>query len=312
MALDGDTTNKQQAFVIGAATSTGGTLIPANPLPGCCSDFVLKVLADGSGLPLQNDATTEIQIFDTLVTGATFKLKKWENGAWVVKATISNNNYGKYSPFGYYTNADGQNFIKLEVDFAKILAAFDEGSYKFTCTYTIPFGSVTSFDLDSNEYCLKTYSAVNAEGTIRLEFWNTGQIGNKSDDTKVLNYGTEVIYKSLRLQGFFGYPKFTFKEETVEYTTGENKYVEDYQMPIYKMTLKLLPFFIHEILRIEFMMADTLAVTDYNSMNNASYVQKYLRKDSAYEPIWHELQSNFATVKLTFKPQFNRTRKFRN
>ena len=59
------------------------------------------------------------------------------------------------------------------------------------------------------------------------------------------------------------------------------------------------------------MMADTLCVTDYNSQNNGTYIKKYLRKDSGYEPEYYELQSNFSSVELTFRPQFNRHRKLR-
>lgn len=314
MALDGDITNKQQAFTIPSnpVPSSVGSFIPANPLPGCCSDFVLKPLADGTGNAFQNDTNTVVWWFDPIVTGALLKLKKYTNGAWVVLATISDNTYGKFGDFAYYVNNEGQNFISLQIAWANVLAAFNEGSYKVTCTYTIPFGGTASVDIDSYEFCLRTYSPFLADNTVRLDYWLSGVTGDITDDTKIKDFGILNIYNTLRLPGYFGYPKASYKEEDIEYNTGQYVYVEDSQVPIYKLKLKQLPFFIHELLRTDFMMADSMAITDYNSRNNGQFIQKFVRKDSGYEPKWYALQSNFATIELQFRQQYNRLRKLRN
>lgn len=311
--VDGECITQKVGVILNSPTTPVSPVsIPANPFNDCCADFDLKVFADTSGKALQNDVNTVIWWFDAIVTGATLKLKKWVNGAWALQATISDNTYGTYGEFAYYTNSLGQNFISLQIEWAKVLAAFDEGSYKVTCTYTNPLGSPTTVDLDSHEYCLMTYTAARVDGTVRLEYWLSGTTGDVDNDTLLKDFGTLNIYNSFRLKGFFGYPKTTYKQEEIEYETGEFKYVEDYQTPVFEMTLLLLPFFIHEILRTDFMMADELAITDYNSKNNGSYIQKFVRKDSGYEPEWHQLQSNFATVKLKFRQAFNRFRKLRS
>jgi len=36
-----------------------------------------------------------------------------------------------------------------------------------------------------------------------------------------------------------------------------------------------------------------MAVTDYNSLNNAVYVKKYVRKNSGYDPKWYDLTNNW-------------------
>ncbi len=310
--FDGEITNKQVTGVIPSTLiASGGNNIPANPFPDCCSDYVLKVFADASGKPLQNDVNSVWWRFAAIITGATLKLKRWENNAWVVKATISDNTYGTYNAFGNPNN-EGENWITLEIAWANVLDLIGEGSYKVTCTYTIPIGSPSSVDIDSYEFCLKTYDPLLVDGTVRLEYWLSGTIGDKNDDTKFVDFGSLNIYNSLRVKGFFGYPKASYKSTEIEYTTGQRVFVEDEQTPLYQCELWSLPFFIHEIVRTDFMMADTLAITDYNSKNNAFYIQKFVRKESGYEPKWYELQSNFASVELMFRQAYNRNRKLRN
>lgn len=283
--------------------------IPANVNPGCCGDFVLNVLADSSSVESQNDKNTIINWFGPTTSGATLVLKKWVDGAWVDIETISNNKFGVYGAFGYFVNNEGQNFIKLEIDWSLVLDEEGEGTYKITTEYIDPIFGNDSFD--SYEYCLKTYSQDAANGTVLLEYWMSGVTSDILDDTKIKDYGSQLIHNSFRLRGVFGYPKATYKEDDIEYNNGQRLFVEDEQTPTYKLNLLLIPFFIHEILRTDFMMADRLAITDYNSLNNGSYVKKYVRKDSGYEPGWYELQSNFASVELQFKQEFNRHRKLR-
>lgn len=314
MALDGTcATNK--VMVITSNPVPGGStagLLP-NPNPGCCGDYSLKVLADGSGNPTQNDLNTFIWWFDPIVTGATMALKKWNptTGAWSVVDNLTSTACGLPNPFGSYVNNEGQNLIWFNMAWSNVLSLYGEGSYKVTCTYTIPIGSTSSVAIDSHEFCLKTYSPAMADGTVRLEYWLSGVTADIMDDSKIKDFGSLNIYNSLRLPGFFGYPKSGYKEEDIEYANGRREYVEDEQTPTYKLKLKLLPFFIHEIIRTDFMQADTLAITDYNSRNVNNYVQKFVRKDAGYEPKWYELQGNFASVELQFKQQINRTRKFR-
>lgn len=310
MNLDGEMTYQKASVIVADPVPVMVTVnIPANPFPGCCSDFVLNVLADNSGNPLQNDKNTIINWFDPVVTGAIFTLKKWMDGDWTDVATISDSTYGAYNPFGYYINSEGQPFVSLVIEWANVLALNGEGSYKVTTNFTIPiFGDQA---IDSYEYCLRTYTPMLADGTVRLEYWLSGVTGDIDDDVKIKDFGKLNIYNSLRLKGFFGYPKSSYKDDDIQYDNGQRLYVESEQEPVYKLKLLLQPFFIHEILRTDFMQADSLAITDYNSKNNAFYVQKFVRKDSGYEPQWHELTSLLASVELQFKQAYNRFRKLR-
>lgn len=282
--------------------------IPASQLSGCC-DFTLKVFADNTGNETQNDKSTIIHCYDSICSSASMELFKRVSGAWVSMSSITDNTYGTFNAFGYFVNSLSQKFISFEIDWSLVLAAFGEGNFKvITTSNDSIFGTKT---VDSYEYCLMTYSSSLADGQVRLEYWLSGVTGDIEDDTLYKDFGTLSVYNSLRLDGFFGYPKATYKEDRIEYNTGKHVYVEDEQTPVFKLKLSLIPFVIHEILRTDFMMADELAITDYNSQNNASYVKKYVVKNSGYDPKWYELKSNFASIELEFKQQYNRFRKLR-
>ncbi|MES2287780.1 MAG: hypothetical protein V4547_18980 [Bacteroidota bacterium] len=283
--------------------------VPLNPLPGCCNDFIIPVLANASGLALENDVTNFIYWFESITTAATLNLHKWNGSAWTSVDFLSNNDCGTYHAFNFFANDQGQKFIQYTMDWSKVLALYGTGSYKVIVSYVVPVFGTKIFD--SYEYCLKTYSAQLAEGTVRLEYWLNGVTGDIEDDTKYKDFGTLNVYNSLRVKGFFGYPKSTYKSENVEYNNGQSLPVEDMQDPVFMLKLYLLPFFLHKIIETDFMMADRLAVTDYNSKNNATYIQKFVRKASGYEPKWYPMQSNLASVELQFKPESNRFRKLR-
>jgi len=310
MALDGECTTDRVYVILNPGIVTGGPSLPANPLPGCCSDFALNVLADNTGIGLQNDMSGFYNLFDPVVSAVTMTLYKWVSGSWVSQTTLTDNTYGICYPYGSYQNNAGQNLVGYQVAWSSVLSSFGAGSYKITMAATIPI--IGNQNYDSAEYCLNTYSPLAADGTVRLEYWLSGSIGDISNDQLVRDFGSNSLYDSLRLPGYFGYPKATYKDEDIEYETGKREFVEDEQIPIYKLKLKPVAFFIHEILRTNFMQADTMAVTDYNSRNNGIYVQKYVRKNSGYEPKWYPLQANLATVELEFKQQYNRLRKFRD
>ena len=310
MCLDGEcvvNTLKMVPSII-SSLATPQVSVPPNPLPGCCTDSVLKVVADNTGLATNNDVSTVIWWFNSTTTAASIVMYKWLNGGWVSQGTISDNTYGTYGAFGYYTNSEGQNFISLQVAWANVLSVKGAGSYKFVCSWTdsiVGNGSATSY-----EFCLYPYSNLIVDGTIRLEYWLSGTTEDIENDQLIKDYGTLSIYNTLRVNGFFGYPERNYETENIQYNNGQYVWVEDYKKPIYTCKLLLLPEWLHTIIATDFMMADTRAITDYNSKNNGAYVTKYVMKESGYSPKYYPLQANNASVELKFSPQYNRSRKF--
>jgi hypothetical protein len=300
---------KIKAFLVKKSKPLIPVDIVPNPFPGCCNDFVIKPLADASGNETQNDVNTIVYGFDPIVDTCEMVLQQWNGSQWVDQPAVTATNYGKLDPYGFYTNRSGQKFIRFEIQWSKVLALIGEGSYRVITTYHSPLeGDKT---IDSYEFCLRTYTPSLADGTVRLDYWMSGQLGDIADDEEIKDYGTLSIYNTLRVNGFFGYPSAEYKEETIEYENGQSMYVEDEQTPVFELKLKLLPFFIHEIIRTDFMMANTMAITDYNSRNNGRFVKKLVRKNSGYKPNWYKLGGNLASVELQFKQEFNRLRKLR-
>jgi hypothetical protein len=309
MALDGESCKMKSTQIGSPTVSVSSDYVLANPNPGCCDDFVLNVLADNSGDTTKNDVNTVINWLSQTATAATLTLYKWIDGAWVSKAVISDNTYGTFNAFATFVNSSGQKFIYLEVSWAAVLAAFGTGMYKFITGYTDNIlGSGT---IDSYIFCLKTFTAQQAEGTIRLEYTLSGVTEDIFDDSKRKDFGTLQIRNHIRTDGYFGYPKSPYQTTNIEYDNGVTKWVEDKRLPVFECEIKFAPEYIHQILRTDFMMADELAITDYNSRNNSAYITKGVLKDSEYSPAYYQLQNNSAPVSLKFKPRNNNSRKFR-
>lgn len=287
--------------------------LPVNPNPGCCNDCTLMMLADNTGSELTNDVFTVIWWFGITTTAATITMSKFINGTWSVVKTISDNTYGEYGAFGYFTNEEGQKFISLQINWASILndseTPLGPGSYKFTCNYTDSILGDSS--IDSYEFCLFTYSPQMAEGTIRFEYIQSGTFADINNRTLIKDFGTLQIYNNIRVKGYFGYPRGPYKSETVEDIYGHSTYVEDRLEEELECETELVPWWIHKILRVDFMMADSYAITDYNSTNADSYISVGLIKNSEYSPDHFPLQNIKSPVKLKFKPADNRTRRFK-
>ena len=196
-----------------------------------------------------------------------------------------------------------------QMKWASVLTAYGTGSYRVQFNFTVPIlGNTTIY---SNEYCLQTYSAKLADETLRLEYWMNGITGDPNDDTLVRDFSTINWYASLRVPGFFGYPKSETKREYVQSNGGQSKYTDMEKTPTYQMETKLILPFIHSFIENDFLMADRLCVTDYNSFNNETWVQKFVTPTSGYDPGWYELQALKASVELTFTNETNRYRKLR-
>jgi hypothetical protein len=312
--MDGECIKQVFTLVSDNPIPTTTTLsLPTRSVKVCCDDLVMKALADTtSSDSFKNDFYGSHRWFSTAISGVTMKLKKYnENtGVWDTSATLSNNTYGTYYGFGSYVNSFNEKFVGYLINWKLVLTAFGEGSYRLDYEVVLAFGSTTATYSDF-EFCLKQYTADRADGTVKLEFWLNGQVGNVSDDKKVKDYMNINWYNSVRLNGFFGYPETGREKEYVQYDTGQSLYVRSSQNPEYILKLKPLPAYVHNFLKIDFMDADKRLITDYNVNNADKFVQKEVNDVSDYSPDWKPLQSLLAGVELRFNQTYNNLRKFR-
>jgi len=281
--------------------------LPAYNHFGCGCDFTLKVLADDSGLTLRNDVSGFLWWFNDTINDAELTLQKWVSGAWSNVYTMTGNTLGTNYPFEFFTNDAGEIFIGYQLEWALVLDVHGEGNYRVKCDTTDYLSQNNT--LYSYEYCLKTYTDYRANGTVRIEFYNNNTLGISDNDKAVKDFGNLNWYNSFRLPGWFGYPKSTYEKTNIQYNTGQILDVVSEQTPEYELQLKLVPFFVHEALRIDMMQGDSVLITDYNNRNVINYVSKQVKASSSYEPQYHKGINKLSSVNVKFIQEFNNLKK---
>lgn len=297
-------------------------LIPQNPvgtsvildLPTrkfeCCGPFALKALADtGSTDEYKNDISGLLWWFNDVINAATLTLQKFNDATGVYDDLIAlnNNTYGTFYDYGFFINGASEKFIGYQLEWKNVLTIHGAGGYKVKCAVTYSYGG--SALVYSNPYCLKQYTADRANITVRVEYRLNHIMGMASDDKKVKDLGALNWYNSLRLPGYFGYPSQTYTTESIIYNNGQQPDVTDESDEEFKLSLKPVPAFVHNIMKIDVMMADSIMITDYSANNADTWVKKEVRKSSEYSPKWNDLQSGLASVEVKFKPRFNNNKK---
>jgi hypothetical protein len=299
-------------------------LIPENPVPdtpeldlptdslfNCCGDFSFKVLANtASNDEHQNDVTGFLWWFNSVVDVADLTLWKYQNGAYAQVAAFTDDTYGTNYAYGFYENNQSEKFVGYQLAWKEVLNAFGEGSYKVKCAVELGYGGTST--LESQEYCLKTYTAARANGTVKVEYYLNGIIGDISNDKKKVDLGTLNWYNAMRLRGYFGFPSSTYKNEYIRYQPGNEVWVESDQDQEFEMKILYTFPYVHRVFRTNVMQADQIFITDYNKNNETQYVQKEVIPASEYKPTWYKLKSKLASVELKFKPAYNNNKKLRN
>ena len=274
---------------------------------GCGCDFTLKVLADDSGLTLRNDVSGFLWWFNDTINDAELTLQKWVNGAWSNVYVMTGNTLGTNYAFEFFTNDAGENFIGYQLEWANVLDIHGEGSYRVKCD-TTDYLAVEN-TLYSYEYCLKTYTDYRAEGTVRIEFYLNNTLGDSQNDKAVKDLGNLNWFNSFRLPGWFGYPNSGYEKTRTQYNTGQILDAISNQEQVFELRLKMIPFFVHEALRIDMMQGDTVLISDYNSRNVENFVQKAVKPNSGYAPEYHKGKNKLSSVKVDFIKEYNNDKK---
>lgn len=313
--------------MLGEATYDRFFLIRNDPFPSipvpdvpqvkqCCSDNLLMALADTSNPdPLRNDVYGPIWQLPTVASAATLTLIK--NDTDIVNLTDgkklsdgSSVNMGDLYDFAFFTNINGNPFVGYQLKWRNVLSEFGPGKYKISMTCELSFGGlIKTFYTPS--FCLYPYADYLADGTIRIEYWNSGINGHPDFDDQIIDMGTDMNwYNSYRLNGWFGFEQPKYEGEYVQYESGERKYVTHTMEPEFELQLMHVPYFIHKIMRTEVMMADRIEITDYNGFNINNYISKGVY-DGTYETEYYKMQTKTASAQAKFKQRTNNFRKQR-
>lgn len=308
----------------GQATTQVFTLVPTNPIPtpivldlpegvtrDCCNVFAIKALADtGSSDDFKNDRAGFPWFFDSLVTTADLNLQKYSNTTNDFEDLIALNNgtYGTFFAYGSFTNTNGVKFVGYQLNWKDVLTIHGEGGYRVKCEPTTILGTTELF---SPNYCLKQYTPTRADVTVRVEYYLNNILGMSDNDYKVRDFGNLDWYNSFRLCGFFGFPESNYENDYIEYNNGQRQWTQNDQEVEYILKLKPTPAFLHELMRTDVLQADRIYVTDYNSKNPQTFIDKQVINSGPYAPDWKKLQSKLATVEVTFRQEYNNLQKKR-
>jgi len=213
----------------------------------------------------KNDKTT--LMFKKQIASDTVTIKLYKNA--VAQATISNNTYGLYYAYGTLPDINVCVFI---ADWNKIYNALGVGTYYFEITKKVL--GVTLAAYNSIYYKLNKYSDSLANGTVRIETYNTGTIINAEIDYNALF--AAGLYQSYRIEGKL-MPKQP-KVETDNYLNQDYKYLQIQDKIINEWTLitGMLPSSISNMIIYDNLLANKILISDYNAYNEEIIKEKEL------------------------------------
>lgn len=262
----------------------------------CC--FTLPALAETVFTSkYKNDKHSVIWFFGELFSNAKIYLQKKINGIYV-DYELTDDSYGTFKPFGFYTNKFNEKAIGYQIDWALILAAKGQGVYRFKCTGTPSIGDAVLYY--SFEFDLRIYNDHRANRTVRVEWYRKGILGSKTNDSKIDDFGNLNYYNALRLpKSIFGFETSTFERNFVKYPNGSKIWLQDEQVEEFTLRIIQVPEPVHRFLRVDMMQSGRVIVTDYNSSNPTKHIEREVIPNSDYTPGWKEGVMT-ATVELKF------------
>lgn len=208
----------------------------------------------------KNDKNTFL--YRRLLSTDTVVIKLFKNG--VELATIVDDTYGEYiNGYGSSFTAEQQLYVVFTIDWQKVLQLEGGGEYQI-CTELNIMGVASN--QDSQKFTLFPYSEENANGTVRIETTQNGNILGNPFDFTGLN-----LYNSYRIPG-----KFTEQAPALEsdrYLNRDYKLnqIQDSSIAKYLLRTKRIPRVISLMLSRESVLANEFLVTDYNLINEAIF-----------------------------------------
>lgn len=217
-------------------------------------EYIEPVFANVGGDWWENDKNSFL--FQKVVSADTITIQLWKGNEKV--ADISDDTYGTY--YSSFTNQPlYRGFI---VEWEKVFDEEGAGLYQIKADLDI-MGNASTFE--SHRFQLLPYSDILANGTVRIESYQTGNIlASEFDYTDLLDGGW---YNSFRIKGFFGFK--TPKLEIDNYLNQDYKQeqIQDKVSTEWTLETNLLPSYISNVLAYDNILANKLLITDYNIFN---------------------------------------------
>lgn len=275
----------------------------------CC--YKLPVLCtEDSEDDLFNDKTAAYFGFSEIVDSC--ELELFYEGASI--ATIdADDNTGlggytwKFYEYGFHEN-EGKKYIGCKINWQNVMADHGEGEYYVKCTATLVVGG--TYEATSFTWCVKQYTAANADGTVRVDYYHNGIVGDRNIDTDLVSYYGLNFYNSVRIpHAIVLRERSTNEQESVQYTNGMMEDWKSEQVILWDLEIAKAPNWMHRYINLEVFQADDIYVTDYNAKCPLKpFVMKNVIRKGGYDPNWIELAKN-ASVTIQLSPKYNNHRK---
>ena len=276
----------------------------------CCYDLIAFVHPPLITDPQKNDKYHYLFRFDKDLVPSTALLKlQKHDGGWNDVVNLTDNTYGTFEVYGYFTSTvTNERYTGYLIDWIKVYNVHGLGHYRVSCTAEDIFTNQSI--LFGFSFCLKIYSAEQADGTVRIEWVHNGIVGNAEVDEKVIDYSELNLYQQFRINNGskFSWTGATEEKESNWLQTGEMLDISRKQNQTLSLLIGRAPVEIHEILLFDAFMADTIQVTDYNNVNfirgSKNFFKKQVKKNGGYS-IEDTGQSLLASVEVELEAAIN-------
>lgn len=197
-------------------------------------------------------------------------------------------------------------YVGTVIYWKNVLSLYGFGQYTIRATQNIA-GQETTFT--SRTFQIISYSARNANNTVRIETYQQGYILNSDFDYRGLL--PDGWYQSFRVCGKFGGKTALFESEPY---LSENRVLLQNQDKIiaeYTLELEALPSVIHNQLIYDNMLANEVYITDCNVFNTEKFERVALYPKSIEEPELTDYRTRLnQVIKLVEKEQRTIKRNF--
>lgn len=259
------TATKTTGVVLIPKTDPGATNAPGGSLACnfCECAYTEYVFADAGGDAWKNDITSFL--FRRYAPGDTVALELWKAGVKV--ADIVNSDYGQFYNFGDFTTQPG--YIGWIADWYLISDAFGFGVYSVKAVQNL---QGTASTIESRRFRCAPYDDQIADGTTKLEWWQTGNIvGSAFDYTGLLPDGWR---SSIRVPGRLGLKTPLIETDTYTDSAYRKVQIQDSVTTEYTLEARLLPTEIADAINYNAVLGNRIAVTDYSVDGPEPYQQK--------------------------------------
>jgi len=257
------------SILSGTANKKDYTIVKP-PSQGAVNDFcycdleceeISTVFASVGNEDYKNDKSSFI--YRRYSDSDTVSIKLWKNKVELLE--LNDNTLGIFYPQIVGALPSAESYVAYLLDWEKVYDIYGAGNYQVITTLN-QLG--TEILVKSIKFNLMGYSDEAADGTVRIESYQNGNIIGSDFDFTGINW-----YSSMRIDGKFTETAETF--ETNEYLTQNynRKQIQDKIIENYSLETNLLPRSISEVITKNSILDNKILITDYNLFN-----EKVLRK----------------------------------